>query len=150
MNINYFMNEAIKEAKIAADNNEVPVGGILVDNITNQIIERSYNKINIKKSSIYHCEIDLIINSCLKLSQKYLNDTVMFVTLEPCIMCASAISEAHIKKLYFGAYDEKNGGIEKSKGAFKKKHFFKTEIYGGIMEKECRNLLKVFFKNLRK
>ena len=150
MNINYFMNEAIKEAKIAFDSNEVPVGGILVDNKTNKIIERSYNKINIKKSAIYHCEIDLIINSCEKLSQKYLNDTVMFVTLEPCIMCASAISEAHIKTLYFGAYDEKNGGIEKNRVALKKQHIFKTDIYGGIMEKECSHLLKFFFKNLRK
>ena len=69
MNINYFMNEAIKEAKLAFDNNEVPVGGVLIDNKTNEIIERSYNKINVKKNAIYHCEIDLIINSCEKLSK---------------------------------------------------------------------------------
>ena len=150
MNINYFMNEAIKEAKLAFDNNEVPIGGVLVDNKTNEIIERSYNKINIKTSAIYHCEIDLIIKSCEKLSQKYLNDTVMFVTLEPCTMCASAITEVHINKLYFGAYDEKNGGIEKNKTILKKKHIFKTDIYGGIMERECKALLKNFFKNLRK
>ena len=150
MNINYFMNEAIKEANLAFDNNEVPVGGILVNDKTNEIIERSYNKINIKKSAIYHCEIDLIMSSCEKLSQKYLNETVMFVTLEPCIMCASAINEVHIKKLYFGAYDEKNGGIEKNKAPSKKKHNFKTDIYGGIMEKECKDLLKNFFKNIRK
>ena len=150
MNINYFMNEAIKEARLAFDNNEVPVGGILVNNKNDQIIERSHNRINQKKSAIYHCEIDLIINSCQKLSQKYLDDTIMFVTLEPCMMCASAISEVHIKKLYFGAYDEKNGGIEKSKVVLKKQHSFKTDIYGGIMEKECRSLLKNFFKNLRK
>ena len=55
----------------------------------------------------------MIINACKKLSSKYLNNLVMFVTLEPCLMCASAIKEAHIKKLYFGAYDEKKGGIEK-------------------------------------
>ena len=150
MNINYFMNEAIKEAKLAYSNKEVPVGGILVDNKTNEIIERSYNKINIKKSAIYHCEIDLIIKSCEKLSQKYLNDTVMFVTLEPCMMCASAISEVHIKELYFGAYDEKNRGIEKFKVISKNQHTFRTDIYGGIMENECKVLLKNFFKNLRK
>ena len=150
MNINYFMNEAIKEAKLAFENNEVPVGGVLVDNKTNEIIERSYNKINIKKNAIYHCEIDLIINSCKKLSRKYLNDTVMFVTLEPCTMCTSAISEVHIDKLYFGAYDEKNGGIEEGKAIFKKKHTFNTEIYGGIMENECKSLLKNFFEKIRK
>ena len=149
MNINYFMNEAIKEAKFAFDNNEVPVGGILVNNKTNEIIERSYNKVNEEKNAIYHCELDLIINSCKKLSRKYLNDTVMFVTLEPCIMCAAAISEVHIEKLYFGAYDEKNGGIEKYKFAFKREHAFKTDIYGGIMENDCRNLLENFFKKLR-
>ena len=74
----------------------------------------------------------------------------MFVTLEPCLMCALAIKEVHIKKLYFGAYDEKKGGIEKNKLFSSIKHTFKTEIYGGIMEKECNNLLKEFFKKIRK
>ena len=149
MNINYFMTEAIKEAKIAFENNEVPIGGVLVDYKTNKIIEKSFNKINKEKNAILHCEIDLIINSCKKLSQKYLNDTVMFVTLEPCIMCTSAISEVHINKLYFGAYNEKNGGIENSQFVLKTEHTFKTEIYGGIMENDCNNLLKNFFKKLR-
>ncbi len=149
MNINYFMNEAIKEAKIALNNNEVPIGAILVQNKTNEIIARSFNKINQMKSAIHHCELDLIINSCNKLSKKYLDNTVMFVTLEPCIMCASAISEVHIKKLYFGAYDEKNGGIEKNQLVLKRKNIFRTEIYGGIMEDKCKDLLINFFKKLR-
>ena len=150
MNINYFMNEAVKEAKIAYNNNEVPVGGVLVQNQTNEIITRGYNKINKKKNAIFHCEIDIIINSCKKLSQKYLNETSIFVTLEPCIMCASAISEVHIEKLYFGAYDDKNGGIEKNKSKLNRDHSFVNDIYGGIMENECKNLLKIFFKRLRK
>ena len=149
MNINYFMREAIKEANNAFNNNEVPVGGILVDNKTNEIIYRSHNKVNKEKNAIYHCEIDLIIHSCKKLSQKYLDDTVMFVTLEPCLMCASAISDVHIDKLYFGAYDDKNGGIEKFKFQSKKEHFFKTDIYGGIMENDCKTLMENFFKRLR-
>lgn len=143
------MKEAINQARYAYYNNEVPVGGILVDNKTNEIIEKSYNKINKKNNAIYHCEIDLIIKSSKKLSKKYLNDTTIFVTLEPCLMCASAICESHIDKLYFGAYDEKNGGIEKNKFFFKRKHSFNTEIYGGIMEKDCNNLLKNFFLELR-
>ena len=73
----------------------------------------------------------------------------MFVTLEPCLMCASAISEVHIDKLYFGAYDEKNGAIEKNKIFLKKKHTFETEIYGGIMEKDCMSLRENFFLILR-
>ena len=149
MNINNFMNEAIKEANYAMNNNEVPVGGILVDNNTNEIISRSYNKVNKEKNAIYHCELDLIIHSCKKLSSKYLYNTTMFVTLEPCLMCASAISEVHISKLYFGAYDEKNGGLEKFKYQLKRDHVFETDIYGGIMENECKNLLEKFFKQLR-
>lgn len=149
MNINYFMSEAINEANFALANNEVPVGGILVDNNTYEIIEKSYNKINNRNNAMYHCEIDLILKSCKKLSKKYLNNTSMFVTLEPCLMCASAISEVHIDKLYFGAYDDKNGGIELNKFYFDRKHSFRTEIYGGIMEHDCKNLLKKFFSNLR-
>ena len=149
MNINYFMKEAIKEANNAFNNNEVPVGGILVDNKTNEIICRTHNQVNKEQNAIYHCEIDLIIHSCKKLSQKYLDDTVMFVTLEPCLMCASAISKVHIEKLYFGAYDDKNGGIEKFKYQSNRKHQFKTDIYGGIMENDCKNLLENFFKKLR-
>ena len=150
MNINYFMNEAINQAKLAYEKDEVPVGGLLVDLVTNEIIAKSFNKVNKEKNAIYHCEIDLIINACKKLSSKYLNNFVMFVTLEPCLMCASAISEVHIDKLYFGAYDEKNGGFEKNKPLFQNKHAFKTEIYGGIMEKDCKSLLEKFFIKLRK
>ena len=144
------MNEAIYQAKLAFEKDEVPVGGILVDIVTNEIIPKSFNRDNEKKSAIYHCEIDLIINACKKLSSKYLNNSVMFVTLEPCFMCPSAIKEAHIKKLYFGAYDEKKGGIEKNKLFSNTKHTFKTEIYGGIMENDCKNLLEKFFVKLRK
>ena len=143
------MNEAIYQAKLALEKDEVPVGGILVDIVTNEIIAKSFNRVNEKKSAIYHCEIDMIINACKKLSSKYLINSVMFVTLEPCLMCASAIKEAHIKKLYFGAYDEKKGGIETNKLFSNAKHTFKTEVYGGIMEKECNALLKEFFKTIR-
>ena len=149
MNINYFMNEAIKEANYAFNNNEVPVGGVLVDINTKEIIYRSHNKVNKEKNAMHHCEIDLIMHSCKALSRKYLHDTIMFVTLEPCLMCASAISEVHIDKLYFGAYDNKNGGIENFNFQSKRAHAFKTEIYGGIMENDCKALMDNFFKKLR-
>ena len=142
------MNEAINQAQLAFEKDEVPVGGILVDIVTNEIIVKSLTGL-MKKNAIYHCEINLIINACKKLSYKYLNNLVMFVTLEPCLMCASAIKEAHIKKLYFGAYDEKKGGVETNKLFSNAKHTFKTEVYGGIMEKECNALLKEFFKTIR-
>ena len=149
MNINYFMNEAIKEANYAFNNNEVPIGGVLIDSKTEEIIYSSHNKVNKEKNAMNHCEIDLIMHSCKALSRKYLHDTIMFVTLEPCLMCASAISEVHIDKLYFGAYDNKNGGIENFNFHSKRKHAFKTEIYGGIMENDCKALLDNFFKKLR-
>ena len=149
MNINYFMNEAINEAKIAFNNNEVPIGGILVHNKTNEIIFKSHNKITQKKNAMYHCELDIIINSCKKLSKKYLENTSIFVTLEPCIMCASAISEVHIENIYFGAYDEKNGGIEKYQLALKRKNAFRPDVYGGIMENVCKEMITRFFRKMR-
>ena len=147
MNVDFFMKEAIIEADKAYNLNEIPVGGILVDNITNKIVARNYNTVNKNKNAIKHCELNLIHEACERLKLKYLENMTLFVTLEPCTMCASAISEAHIKDLYFGAYDEKNGGIEKLRVAFQRENIFIPTIYGGIMEKECSNLLKKFFKN---
>ena len=149
MNINYFMNEALIEAEKAYNLNEIPIGAVLVDNKSNEIISKKFNQINKFNNAIKHCELSLIIETCEKLKQKYLDNMTMFVTLEPCSMCASAISEVHINTLYFGAYDEKNGGIEKIRLAFKRNNIFLPDIYGGIMENECSKLLKKFFKNKR-
>ncbi len=149
MNVDYFMNEALKEAKKALEIGEIPVGGVLVDNKTNKIISRNYNQVNKFNNAIKHCEINLIIDTCEKLKQKYLDKMTMFITLEPCAMCASAISEVHIENLYFGAYDEKNGGIEKIRIAFERENIFKPNVYGGIMEEKCSKLIKSFFKKLR-
>ena len=150
MNIDYFMREAIAEAKKAYIHNEVPVGGLIVDNITESIIVRGYNKMNYSLNAINHCEISLFFKACKKLKSKYLNNTTLFISLEPCMMCAAAISEAHISKVYFGAYDDKKGGLENLFCVFKKYNFFLPEIYGGIHEKESLTLLKKFFKNKRK
>ena len=149
MNVDFFMKEALKEAEKALSSNEIPIGGILVDNNTEKVISRNYNQINKFNNAIKHCEMDIIAEACNKLKKKYLENTTMFVTLEPCSMCASAISEVHIDTLYFGAYDEKNGGIEKIRLTFERKNIFTPNIYGGIMEDKCRKLLKNFFKELR-
>ena len=149
MNVDYFMNEAIKEAKKALSYEEVPVGAVIVDNRTEKIINRNYNQMNKFNNAIKHCEINIINETCQKLKQKYLENMTMFVTLEPCSMCASAISEVHLETLYFGAYDEKNGGIEKIRLAFERKKIFKPNIYGGIMEDKCKKLLINFFKEKR-
>ena len=149
MNVDYFMNEALLEAKKAFTFKEIPIGAVIVDNVSNEIISRNYNQVNKSNNAINHCEIDLIYRTCRLLKQKYLENMTMFVTLEPCTMCASAISEAHINTLYFGAYDEKKGGIEKLRLAFKRKNIFMPNIYGGIMEKKCSDIIKEFFKTIR-
>ena len=149
MNVDYFMNEALLEAKKAFAFNEIPIGAVIVDNMSNEIISRNYNQVNKSNNAINHCEIDLIYRTCKLLKKKYLDNMTMFVTLEPCTMCASAISEAHINTLYFGAYDEKKGGIEKLRLAFKRKNIFMPNIYGGIMEKKCSDIIKEFFKTIR-
>ena len=150
MNIDYFMTEAIHEARKAYIHNEVPVGGLIVDNTTKSILVRGYNKMNNSLNAINHCEISLISKACKKLQSKYLTNTTLFISLEPCIMCAAAISEAHIGKVYFGAYDEKKEGLDNLSFAFKKNNFFIPEIYGGIHEQKSSMLLKKFFKNKRR
>ena len=149
MNIDYFMSEAIVEARKAYIHNEVPVGGLIVDNTTKSILVRGYNKMNNSLNAINHCEISLISKACKKLQSKYLTNTTLFISLEPCIMCAAAISEAHISTVYFGAYDDKKGGLDNLSFVFKKNNFFLPEIYGGINEKESLILLKKFFKSKR-
>ena len=145
MNVDFFMQQAIIEANKAFNLSEFPVGGILVDSISNKIVARSHNSVNEDNNATKHCELNLINEACKKYKIKYLENMTLFVTLEPCTMCASAISEVHIKNIYFGAYDDKNGGIEKLRLAFQRKHIFIPTVYGGIMEKECSNLLKEFF-----
>ena len=107
MNIDYFMNEAIKEAEKAYKSDEVPIGGLLVNNSTQSIITRNFNRMNISKNAINHCELLIIFDACKNLKSKYLQNTSLFITLEPCTMCAAAICEAQINTVYFGAYDDK-------------------------------------------
>ena len=149
MNVNYYMNEAILEANKAFMSNEIPVGAVLVDNDSKKIISRKYNQMNYYNNATKHCEITLISETCEKLNKKYLKNMTLFVTLEPCSMCASAMSEVHLNSLYFGAYDEKKGGIEKIRLAFQQNYIYVPDIYGGIMEDKCSKLLKDFFKKIR-
>ena len=106
------MHKAIDQAKKANLLNEVPIGGVLIDNITNKIICSSHNLTTSKKNPTYHAELLLINQACKKRKSKFLSGTTIFVTLEPCVMCAAAISAARIDKIYFGAYDEKKGSLE--------------------------------------
>ena len=149
MNINYFMNEANKEAKKAIILNEVPIGAILVNNINNKIIASAHNQTINKNNPIKHAELIVIEKGLNKINKKYLDNTSLFVTLEPCAMCATAISITRIAKVYFGAYDEKKGSLESIMKIYNTKNFFVPEIYGGINENESSKLLKSFFKEIR-
>ena len=150
MNINFFMNKAINQAKIGFEKDEVPVGAVLVDNITNKIVSSSYNCVNFFKNATSHAELLIINEACKKLNSKFLDNTSLFVTLEPCAMCSAAISETHIKRVYFGAFDEKKGSLESIIKLYNQKHYYVPEVYGGICEKECSELLKNFFRLKRK
>ena len=112
MNIDFYMNLAIKKAEEALNYDEVPVGAVLINENNNQIISSRHNEITAQNNPLKHAESLVIEDACKLKKSKFLLNTVIYVTLEPCLMCAAAISESRIKKIYFGAYDEKKGSIE--------------------------------------
>ena len=150
MNENNYMELAIEHAKKAASLNEVPIGAVLFDEKNQEVLSLRHNQIVSKKNPLSHAEILVIEEACKLKKTRYLVNTVIYVTLEPCAMCAAAISEARIKRIYFGAYDEKKGAIENGIRIFSNKNYFQPEIYGGIKEKECSIILKSFFYSKRK
>tara|TARA_B100000686_G_C16641433_1_gene890351 strand:- start:674 stop:1126 length:453 start_codon:yes stop_codon:yes gene_type:complete len=150
MNENYYIELALEQAKKGFKNDEVPVGAVLVDNISNKIIASSYNQTHSKKNPLKHAEIIVIEMGCIYKKSRYLYDTSIFITLEPCVMCSAAISEARIKKIYFGAYDQMKGAVDSIIKIYNNKRFFVPEIYGGIEEEKCTKILKEFFKKKRK
>ena len=144
-----FMKEALKEAKKAYDKLEVPVGAVIVKN--GKIIARGYNQKETKKDTIKHAEIIAIEKASKKLDSWRLNDCEMYVTLEPCPMCAGAIINSRIKKIYIGTLDEKTGAVGSVLDLFSDYTFnHKVEVEKDIMQKDCEKILKDFFKVLRK
>lgn len=144
---NEFMLAAYEMAKQAYDDGEVPVGAVIVRN--NEIIARGRNRREKAKNALLHAEIEAIDNACKTLGGWRLWNCELYVTLEPCPMCAGAIINAHIPKVYFGAYDFKNGSCGTITNLFEMPYNFKPECVGGIMADECSALLKDFFKKLR-
>ena len=143
-----FMKEALKEAKKAYGKLEVPVGAIIVRD--RKIIARAHNLKETKKDTTKHAEILAIQKASRKLESWRLLDCEMYVTLEPCSMCAGAMINARIKKLYIGALDEKTGAAGSVFNLFEDYKFnHNVEIEQGIMQDECEKILKDFFKKLR-
>ena len=143
-----FMKEALKEAKKAYDKLEIPVGAIIVkDGI---IIAKAHNQKETKCDTTKHAEILAIQKASKKLNSWRLIDCEMYVTLEPCSMCAGAIINARLKKVYIGAKDNKTGAVGSVLNLFKDYKFnHLVEYETGIMAKECESQLKQFFKELR-
>lgn len=151
MNKNIYMKEALEMASKAFEEDEVPIGAVIVDNQTGKIVSKAYNLSEHSLCCTAHAEILAINEACEKLKSNRLWNMDMYVTLEPCTMCAGAISFARIKNLYFGAYDEKGGGATSGVKFFEAKTcHHKPNIEGGIMESECSQILKDFFKNKRR
>ncbi len=143
------MQEALKEARKAAEEEEVPVGAIIVHN--HQIIARGHNQIERLKDPTAHAEIITITSASSFLGTKWLNSASLYVTIEPCSMCAGALVLARIKNLYFGARDPKTGACGSVIDiANHKKLNHRIKVTGGILATECGLLLKDFFKKKRK
>lgn len=143
-----YMKEALKEAKKAYDKQEIPVGAIIVKD--NKIIARAHNIKEEKNDTTKHAEIIAIQRASKKLNSWRLIDCEMYVTLEPCSMCAGALIQSRIKKVYVGTMDAKTGACGSVLNLLRDFPFnHKVEIETGVMQKECENILKDFFKILR-
>ncbi len=144
-----FMRQALKEAQKAYEKLEVPIGCVIVKD--GKIIARGHNLKESKFDTTQHAEIVAIQKASKKLKSWRLLDCEMYVTLEPCAMCAGAIINSRIKKIYIGTCDEKTGAVGSVLNLLEDYKFnHRVEVEKGICEKECENILKDFFKDLRK
>ncbi len=148
MDYNFFMKEAYKEAIKAYDINEVPIGCVIVYN--NNIIARGYNKRNSEKNSLKHAEIIAIDKACNVLGDWRLEGCTLFVTVEPCPMCAGAILQSRIDTVVFGTKNNKAGCCGSILNLLDNKNFNHTvKIIDSILLEDCSMLMKKFFKKLR-
>ena len=144
------INLAVKKAKSAAKKGEIPVCAVIFDPTNKKIISSAVNRTERDKDPTAHAEILAIKKACRFMQQPRLNGYDIYVTLEPCPMCATAISFARLRRLYFGAYDIKGGGVEHGCRIYQHAaNLFLPEIYGGIAQTRCSALLTDFFKTLR-
>ena len=140
----HFMKQALLEAQIAFENDEVPVGAVIV--CKKQIIARAHNLTERLNDVTAHAEMQAFTSAAEYLGGKYLKDCTLYVTLEPCVMCAGASFWSQIGKVVYGAHDERRGFSRLAENILHPK----TVVTSGIMEKECGDLLKAFFQQKRK
>lgn len=142
----YFMQLALKEAQQAFEEEEIPIGAIVVQN--NKVLARGHNMTEKLNDTTAHAEIIALTSAFNNISSKYLPDATLYVTIEPCVMCAGALYWSKISRVVWGASDSKNGfsRIQPAVSPFHPK----TEIVTGVLEEECAALMKVFFAQKRK
>lgn len=146
--MNPYMAMALEQARYAMEKDEVPVGAVIVSG--NQVIAVGHNLRETNRSATSHAEIVAIERACAAVGSWYLKDCDIYVTLEPCIMCAGAILNARIRSLYFGAFDPKAGACGSVTDVLNLKALnHRVTVYGGIMEDECAQILKDFFQKKR-
>lgn len=144
------MGLAFSQAKIAEDQGEVPIGAIVVDPEGN-VIGTGYNRRELDEDSTQHAEMMAIRQACAKLESWRLVDCSLFVTLEPCPMCAGAIINSRIKTVYYGAFDPKAGAAGSVVDLFKVEKFnHHPQVFGGLYQQKASQMLKDFFRNIRK
>lgn len=144
----YFMQEAIKEAHLAAKENEVPVGAVIVKD--DEIIARAHNMRESKNNVIAHAELLAISRACEVLGRWILDDCSIYVTAEPCLMCAGAIHQSRIKQLYYGVKSPKYGVHSSVDNVFDNQALFHNiKVTSGICDNEISKLMKEFFVHLR-
>lgn len=140
---------AYKQAEKAGEKDEVPIGAVIVKD--GKVLSKGYNLVENTNKATAHAEIIAIEKACKKLKSWRLDGTEIYVTLEPCAMCAGAIANARIKKVYFGAYERKSGCAESKYPVLTDNGLnHSAEYEGGIMEEECASLIKKYFSEKRK
>ena len=143
-NDEHYMRQALREAELAFAADEVPIGAVIV--CQEKIIARGHNLTERLNDVTAHAEMQAITSAAEHIGGKYLHECTMYVTLEPCVMCAGAMNWAHLGRIVFGAFDEK-GGYRRI-GSSLLLHP-KTKVSGGILEAECADLMKAFFRKKR-
>ena len=146
-----FMEESLKQARKALIQDEVPVGAIIVNRLNGKIIAKAHNMVEAKNNALLHAEMIVITKACKILGSKNLSDYDIYVNLEPCTMCAAAISYTRIGRLFYGAADPKQGAVENGVRFFTSSScFHRPEIYDGLLADISSDLIKSFFQKIRK
>lgn len=143
------MKSALEQAEKAMDEGEVPVGCVIVDS-NGEIIGRGYNRREKERNALAHAELEAINEACKKVDDWRLGGCSLYVTLEPCPMCAGAIINARIAKVFYGAKEKQSGSCGSVINLFMERFGHSPQVVGGILEQECASMMTTFFRKLRK